>query len=382
MAAPSSGQGCQGRPITMKLLTRDRFDHLLQLLREDGYLTLGPTVVDGAILHREIEGADDLPVGWRDEHAPGEVRLHPADGPELFGCVLAAQSWKPELFPPEQALFSATRVDGRLTFTATPPDTTRRALIGVRPCDLRAIAVQDAVLRDGPYADAEYAARRAGVFTVAVNCTRAASTCFCTSQKSGPRAAEGFDLALTELVDGGPHRFTVEAGSPAGEALLERLGLNDATRADRDAVEAGCAHAAAQIQRRLRAADLPEALLANLDHPRWDAVAARCLNCGNCTQVCPTCFCTAVEDQPDLAGVEASRSRRWDSCFNPAHSYVAGGVIRNNTRSRYRQWLTHKLSTWHDQFGRSGCVGCGRCLTWCPVGIDITEEANAIRQGA
>ncbi|RLA33213.1 MAG: sulfite reductase subunit A [Gammaproteobacteria bacterium] len=366
----------------MKLLTRDRFDEMLCLLHDDGYLTLGPTVRDGAVVPREITTTDELPIGWRDEHEPGHYRLLPSDTPDLFGCVLTAQPWKAQLFPPERTLFSVTRKNGKLAFTASPPDTTRRALVGVRPCELRAIEVQDAILRDGPYADDEYTSRRAGTFAVVVNCTRAASTCFCTSQSSGPRAKAGYDLALTELLADGPHRFTVEAGSPAGEALLERLVLGDATGADREAVETGCAHAAAQITRRLKSAGLPEALKANHEHPRWNEVAARCLNCGNCTQVCPTCFCVAVEDQPDLAGIEATRSRRWDSCFNPAHSYVAGGVIRNNTRSRYRQWLTHKLATWHDQFGHSGCVGCGRCIAWCPVGIDIIEEANAIRQKA
>lgn len=366
----------------MKLLTRDRFDDLLRLLRDQGYRTLAPTVRDGAVVPREIGTATELPVGWRDEHAPGHYRLLPSDAPDLFGCVLTAEPWKAQLFPAERTLFTATRKAGRLTFTAAPPDTTRRALIGLRPCELRAVEVHDAVLRDGPYADDDYAGRRAGALTVVVNCTRAAATCFCTSQKSGPRATAGFDLALTELVADGPHRFTVEAGSAAGAALLDQLDLGDATGADRTAVESGCAHAAAQISRRLKGAGLPAELLANLDHPRWDEVAARCLNCGNCTQVCPTCFCVAVEERPDLAGVEASRSRRWDSCFNPAHSYVAGGVIRNNTRSRYRQWLTHKLATWHDQFGHSGCVGCGRCIAWCPVGIDITAEAQAIRQGA
>ncbi len=365
----------------MKLLTLDRLDDLLRLLQDDGHLTLGPTVRDGAVVHREIRDSRDLPAGWRDTQGPGHYRLEEDGSPALFGYVLAAQGWKAELLPPERTLFTATRDKGRLRFTAAPLDVGKRALLGVRPCELRAIAVQDAVLRDGPYADEAYSARRANLFTIVVNCTRAAESCFCTSQKSGPRATEGFDLALTELVDDGPHRFTAEAGSPAGEALLGRLGLAEATGADRDAVEDGCAHAAAQIRRRLRAAGLPEALKANLEHPRWDEVAARCLNCGNCTQACPTCFCVAVEDRPDLAGIEAQRTRRWDSCFNPAHSYVAGGVIRNSTRSRYRQWLTHKLATWHDQFGHSGCVGCGRCITWCPVGIDITEEANAIRQG-
>jgi Fe-S oxidoreductase len=94
--------------------------------------------------------------------------------------------------------------------------------------------------------------------------------------------------------------------------------------------------------------------------------------------VCPTCFCTSVEETNDLTGTESSRSRRWDSCFTMDFSYIHGGSVRNSPKSRYRQWMTHKLSTWVDQFGTSGCVGCGRCITWCPVGIDITEEVRAI----
>ena len=96
--------------------------------------------------------------------------------------------------------------------------------------------------------------------------------------------------------------------------------------------------------------------------------------------VCPTCFCTTVEDHSDLAGETAERVRSWDSCFTLDFSYVHGGSVRTETQSRYRQWMTHKLASWIDQFGTSGCVGCGRCITWCPVGIDITEEAAAIRQ--
>jgi formate hydrogenlyase subunit 6/NADH:ubiquinone oxidoreductase subunit I len=107
-------------------------------------------------------------------------------------------------------------------------------------------------------------------------------------------------------------------------------------------------------------------------------VAQRCLACTNCTLVCPTCFCVAVEDTTDLAGDHVERHRRWDSCFTAGHSYVHGGSVHASTASRYRQWMTHKLSTWFDQFGSSGCVGCGRCIAWCPAAIDITEEAAAI----
>jgi Fe-S-cluster-containing hydrogenase component 2 len=124
---------------------------------------------------------------------------------------------------------------------------------------------------------------------------------------------------------------------------------------------------------------LPELLARNLEHPRWDDVASRCLACANCTMACPTCFCSTVEDTTDLTGDHAERWRSWDSCFTMDFSHVHGGSVRTSTRARYRQWLTHKLSTWHAQFGTSGCVGCGRCITWCPVAIDLTQEVAAIR---
>jgi formate hydrogenlyase subunit 6/NADH:ubiquinone oxidoreductase subunit I len=132
--------------------------------------------------------------------------------------------------------------------------------------------------------------------------------------------------------------------------------------------------------RHLDTAGLRDLLYENFEHPRWDNVAARCLSCANCTMVCPTCFCTTVEDVSDISGNHAERWRRWDSCFTQSFSYIHGGSVRTSAKSRYRQWMTHKLASWTDQFGTSGCVGCGRCITWCPVGIDITEEVRAIRE--
>ena len=142
------------------------------------------------------------------------------------------------------------------------------------------------------------------------------------------------------------------------------------------------ARCAAGIQRPMPAAGVHVLLLRNLAHPRWKDVARRCLTCGNCTMVCPTCFCTTVEDASDLSGQRVSRSQRWDSCFDLQFTNLHGGSIRSSTQSRYRQWISHKLSTWHDQFGGSGCVGCGRCIVWCPVGIDITAEAMALHDEA
>jgi sulfhydrogenase subunit beta (sulfur reductase) len=211
-----------------------------------------------------------------------------------------------------------------------------------------------------------------------VNCGEAGGTCFCVSMNAGPKAREGYDLALTELLADGANRFLVEIGSPAGAELLAQAPSRAATKADLDAASAAVAHAAANMGREVPNEDVPALLARNLQHSRWDEVAQRCLSCANCTMVCPTCFCTSVEEHSDLAGVESSRTRRWDSCFTMDYSYIHGGSVRPGVASRYRQWMTHKLSTWHDQFGTSGCVGCGRCITWCPVGIDITEETRAI----
>jgi ferredoxin len=198
---------------------------------------------------------------------------------------------------------------------------------------------------------------------------------------TGPVAAAGFDLALTEVIGGGSHRFVVEVGSDRGADVLADITHTAAGETDRDLACRVHAHAETRMGRELDTGGIKELLYNNYEHPRWDEVAERCLTCGNCTMVCPTCFCTTVEDVTDLAGERVERRQRWDSCFTVEYSYVHGGAVRSSARSRYRQWMTHKLATWIDQFGSSGCVGCGRCITWCPVGIDITEEVRAIRDG-
>jgi len=171
----------------------------------------------------------------------------------------------------------------------------------------------------------------------------------------------------------------MELGSAAGAELVRDLRYRPATGVEIAAAERVVARTSDQMGRTLETNGLKELLQANANHPRWDEVAERCLTCGNCTNVCPTCFCTTTDDATDITGTISERVRRWDSCFTLDFSYVHGGSVRSSARSRYRQWITHKLAHWIDQFGSSGCVGCGRCITWCPVGIDITEEATAIR---
>jgi ferredoxin len=356
-----------------------RLDSLLQILEKAGFQVLGPTVRDQAIVYDGLASTADLPVGWTDEQEGGRYRMKPRTDGAFFGYTVGPHSWKRFLHPPLTRLCRAGRSESGLRVDATQDEPPRYAFFGVRPCELAAIAIQDRVFLGGEHVDPVYKARRERVFLVAVNCGQAGGTCFCASMGTGPKASHGFDLALTEVIDEGNHHFVVEAGSERGTAIATELAPRSATKDELAAAERVVERTAERMGRRLDTEGLPELLTRNLLHPRWDEIAQRCLACTNCTMVCPTCFCTSVEDVSSLAGQEAERWRRWDSCFSADFSYVHGGSVRQSVKSRYRQWMTHKLATWHEQFGSSGCVGCGRCITWCPVGIDITEEAAAFR---
>ena len=366
---------------TQALVDAGQIERLIEVLHRRGYEVVGPTVRDAAIVYDRLEKLADLPVGWTDEQEAGSYRLKRREDGALFGYVVGPQSWKKYLHPADVRLFSAQRQGEtfRILSNPDPPPPGRYAFLCVRACELAAIAVQDRVLLHDRYRDPIYQGRREGIFIVAVNCTQSAATCFCTSMGTGPRAQAGFDLALTELLGPDHHRILIEVGSEAGAEVLAELEHFEASDDVEREAEAAVGRARSQIQRRMDTTGIRDLLYSNFDHPRWDDVAQRCVTCANCTMVCPTCFCTTVEEVSDVTGDHAERWRRWDSCFTQSFSYIHGGSVRSSAKSRYRQWMTHKLASWIDQFGSSGCVGCGRCITWCPVGIDITEEVGAIR---
>jgi formate hydrogenlyase subunit 6/NADH:ubiquinone oxidoreductase subunit I len=356
---------------------------IIDALRGQGFTVIGPTRRDGSIILAEITGTADLPAGWGDDQEAAHYRLRSHGSPALFGFAATAQSWKSVLFPAREVVWSGDRDGGSFAVRPAARDAPRYALLGVRSCDLHAIGIHDRVLLQRRFTDAAYAARREGVFIIAVGCSHPGGTCFCVSMGTGPRPQAGFDLSLTELADSGEHRFVVSAGSARGQALLQSLppatSPGPASQADLAAADDVLAGAAARMGRQLDTRGIRELLYDNAEHPRWDDVASRCLSCTNCTLVCPTCFCVSMEDVTDLADDHAERHRVWDSCFTSEHSHLSGGSVHGSTRSRYRQWMTHKLASWIDQFGMSGCVGCGRCITWCPAAIDITQEAAALR---
>jgi sulfhydrogenase subunit beta (sulfur reductase) len=369
------------KPGDSLVVEAHEFDALFDILRQRGHALVGPTVRDGAIVLDEIQRAADLPLGWTDEQDGGRYRLRRREDGALFGYAAGPHSWKRYLHPPTLVRWRARRENGGFQAEAEASPAPQVAFLGVRACELSAILVQDRVFLGGPFVDTEYRARREAAFIVAVHCGAPSGTCFCASMGAGPRAPAGFDLALTEVLEGERHDLVVEIGSERGAAVAEALPHRAAEKSDLKDAAAVIKRAGERMGRKLETEGLQQLLYKRYEDPRWDEVAKRCLGCANCTMVCPTCFCATVVDETDLLGSGTERRRVWDSCFSQEFSYVHGGSVRTSAGARYRQWITHKLATWHEQFGTSGCVGCGRCITWCPVGIDITAEARAVRQG-
>ena len=367
MVSPSSAD-------TARFLPRADLDRLLEALKTDDRRLIGPTVSDGAIVLHELGGTGELPVGWIAQNEPGRSRIKHAAGSRVFDQPPGPTSWKRWTFPPRVPQFVwQTNGAGAQAETVAPPPAPM-AFLGVRACEIAALRVQDRVLKEGPVVDADYAARRADNLLVAVECAVAGSTCFCSSMGTGPEVTDGYDLALSELDDG----FVVRVGTPAGQQVAATLDLVPASEEQQQRAAAQVRAVREKLGTPLPMEGLPARLIASPNHPRWAEVAERCLACANCTLVCPTCFCTSVGQRSELDGQDASSDRRWDSCFTLDFARVAGGNFRTRVQDRYRQWLTHKFGTWWAQFGSSGCVGCGRCIAWCPVAIDVREELMAI----
>ncbi|MFE0699660.1 4Fe-4S dicluster domain-containing protein [Streptomyces sp. NPDC058872] len=365
--------------VDAAVIDTEGLEGLVAALIRRGRTVVGPTVRDDAIVLSELTSARELPYGWGVELEAGSYRLRRRADRMAFSHSAGPQSWKHYLHPERVRQWSAERgPDGTVTVTEEADRPPAYAFLGVRPCDLAAIATQDRVLMGGPHTDDVYRRRRTGAFLVVVECVEPGATCFCVSMGTGPAAHGSYDLALTEVHDERGHRFWARAGSEAGAEVLAELPRLPADTSTADAARDAVSRAAGRMGRTMPEVDLHDLMRDTREAERWNDVAARCLTCGNCTMVCPTCYCTTTEDVTDLTGDHAERWRRWDVCYDLDFTHLHGGSVRQSGRSRYRQWLTHKIGTWHDQFDTSGCVGCGRCIVWCPVGIDITEEAHAL----
>lgn len=363
---------------TEQFLPHSQLQHLIDALQQAGFSTVGPQVRDGAIVYDVLTHAQQLPWGIREHQSPGKYQLETLTENKAFSWANGPQAIKPILFKPRETVWRVERnSNGKLEFNPQPATEMPVAFIGARACDLAAMAIQDKVFLAKDRTDVRYQSRRESLFVIGVNCTYSSSNCFCVTAGTGPSITQPFDLLMTELDDG----FVVKSGSERGHTLLSTLALKRASTLQCNDAMHNVDNAAHMQTKRIpldNKRELRDLLFANLGHERWEQVAERCLSCGNCTAVCPTCFCHSEADKPSLDGKSSEHQREWDSCFTEGHSELAGKPLRETTSQRYRQWLTHKVGSWFDQFGTSGCVGCGRCTTWCPVGIDITEELAAI----
>ncbi|MCL1594498.1 MAG: 4Fe-4S dicluster domain-containing protein [Actinomycetia bacterium] len=363
--------------MSARVIQGDLFESLIPMLISSGYRVVAPTLDEGAIVYDVIDDAADLPIGWTDEQGPASYRSYDRGDDVYFGYSVGPRSLRAFLSPPHLTLLTITRGDTDLAFASDEHEGRAYAFVGVRACDLAALAIQDKVLVESRFVDAAYTSARSRSLVIAVNCSVAGATCFCASMGTGPRCSSGYDLVVTELVRGDAHEFVVESGTDAGADILGALGSREASPSDiTDAADVSLATERA-ISTSMPDVDTYTLLTDNLEHSIWEDIAQRCLSCTNCTLVCPTCFCSTISDFTDLAG-KATRTKSWDSCFSLDFSNLHGHPVRTSSSSRYRQWITHKLAYWYDQFGSSGCVGCGRCITWCPVGIDITEEIQRL----
>lgn len=360
------------------IIQRNDLNQLFEALSKDGYKIIGPAAKNGVIKYDELKTPDDLPEGYADKVDHALYRIEKTDSKALFNYNVGAHTWKRFLFPPHHKLYSVTKGENQLHFTPNKDKVEKVALLGVRACELEAIKIQDRILAEDKFVDAQYVEQRKNSLIIAVNCTTANNNCFCTSMNTGPKAGVGFDLCLTEVIESKKHYFIIEAGSKAGQKILKDLALTEADETADTTIDEIIKQTVKKISKKVDTTYAKAALQENINHIHYDNVAKRCTSCGNCRMVCPTCFCTTVEERTSLDSNTAERVRIWDSCFSKDFTHIHGGSARPSTRSHYRQWLTHKFANWVDQFGMFGCVGCGRCITWCPLGIDITEEVTAI----
>lgn len=362
----------------MDFLPHEQLQELITALIQAGYSCVGPQARDGAIVYDTFTDIQQLPWGLRDYQTPGEYRLEKIPEQEAFAFSNGPQAIKPLLFKSRETVWQVKRDDaGKLAFIPTNTDAQLVAVIGARACDIAGMLIQDKVFIKDTHVDIRYRARREKLFIVGINCTYSSNNCFCVSAGTGPNITNNYDILMTELFNG----FVIVSGSEKGQKIIHQLDLKPATKSQLEQAPERVEKAAQMQTKQIpfnNSFQLRTQLFNNLEHPRWAEVADRCLSCGNCVQVCPTCFCHSEVEKPALDGHSSEHQREWDSCFSSGHSYLNKQVLRDDTRKQYRQWLTHKVGSWHDQFDTSGCVGCGRCITACPVGIDLTEELAAI----
>jgi ferredoxin len=326
----------------------------------------------------DVYGPTHLGGGTADYSYPTFGRLGKGR-PLITDYHVTMTTLKNQFFPDSQTLYEweddGTKVDVR----AAESDWERpRAFVGVHPCDIGALERLDRVLLQDKYVDGDYRGRRNSSVIIGLTCNECGDSCFCNTSGSGPDSKSGFDLLLTDIGES----YYVRSGSEVGEEMLAWEGFEEVTkeaeaeRARRIAeVEAALPVAldCQSIAVKIRGSDMAEVL---------QSLASRCFTCGACNMVCPTCHCFTFVDRMNSEKTRGSRSLIWDACHYAKFGTMAGNVNpRPEEASRFRHRIFDKFCYDYDRYGEIFCVGCGRCLEFCPGHINIREAAEAI-QGA
>lgn len=329
----------------MKKIAKSKLNDFITRLME-GYAVYGPVEEEGIVSFRRLATPEEIKLDYQNSKKPP----------------------KEVLFPQTEMMFHYEKGEGRIRLESTEEVEEDRALFGVRPCDVRALALLDLVFDAPDYKDLYYANKREKTTIVALGCNLPLSTCFCTAFGGSPFFKEGADLFLTDIGDW----YLAEALTPKGEKLLDEEFFQKATKADLRAAAKVKKKALARMAPPPELDGLKEKLDTMIDSTFWDRLHEKCLGCGVCTFLCPTCHCFDIVDEAlDSRG---ERVRNWDSCMFPIYTLEASGHNpRPSGRERWRQRLMHKFDYFPAIYGEFQCVGCGRCVINCPVNLDIRK---------
>ncbi|NPV89858.1 MAG: hypothetical protein HPY50_03670 [Firmicutes bacterium] len=330
----------------MKTIAKTEIKKALETLNQQA-VVWAPVKIDDTAQYAPLNEGGELALDWV------STRLSP----------------KGALFPQTEKLYKFRTEQGELKVEAAPVNDKPQIIVGIRGCDVKAIAALDQVFYTKGYLDLNYQSLRENTTIVSLGCNEPLETCFCTSFGVNPQEAEGSDLVMYDLGDSYGFKPQTEKGekvlSQISSLLQEKAAEPPKTK---------------DLSLKVDLTGVTEKIqdLAMWDHPLWEKISQRCLGCGTCTYVCPFCHCFDIQGK--TRGEKGFRYRCWDSCMYNDYTLMAGGhQPRPSQKERVRQRFMRKLRYFVERYGTYQCSGCGRCLQHCPVGIDIVEAIEKIK---